>query len=148
MDSYVKAVLYVYPKLENLIGQIDGVVYKKALGSFSDTSPCEAQAEKILALIGVKDMLIDLKLKSDEALEKFTAEEMKYFEYKYFRRKPKSCFEGFDVSGRSYFRRQKRLLELFEKRLSHRGIGEEELKKYAEIDFFGELVRKLEKAQS
>lgn len=146
MNYYGKAILYIYPKLENIISQIDQVIMKKALASFSDVSPCEVQAEKILALIKKKDLLIDLKIKIDEILTKFTEDELKYFEYKYFKRKPKSFFEGFDVQGRNYFRKQNKLFEKFMLKLKFYGVTEL-FDEYAKINFFEEIVERLKNAQ-
>lgn len=143
MCCYEKTVLYLYPMLESIISQIDGIVMKRALASFSDTSPCAEQAERIIKYIGIKDMLIALKLKTDKLLSSFTEDELKYFEYKYFRRKPKSYYEGFDTECRNYFRKQQRLLERFSRRLNSAGMTAEWFSPYLEIPFVKDLSRRI-----
>lgn len=146
MNTYAKAVLYIYPGLDGVIAQIDDLVLRKALASFSDNSSCLCQAERILEYIEQKDLLISLKSRVDAVLDTFGEEEIKYFEYKYFKRKPKSYFQGFDASGRQYFRVQIRLLDRFCRALERRGLGEETFfREYMQMDFIRDLVRRIEK---
>ncbi len=143
MYHYQKTILYVYPNLTRYIDGIDDLVEKAAINSFYDLTPCEIQSNKILRLIEKKQALIELKLKIDEVLKGFSDEEMKYFEYKYFKRKPKSYFENFDTQGRNYFRKQLRLLVKFSSALNRCGIDEDNFKKYLEIGFVSNVYERV-----
>ncbi len=144
MDYYIKSILYAYPSLTDIIDNIDEVVYKKALASFSDTSPCIEQAERIMGLTNQKDLLIDLKIKVDEVLAKFSKEELLYFEYKYFKRLKKEAFYNFDTSSRRYFRQQIRLFNLLKKRFLALKMDEKWFNdNYLQIDFMRELLRRV-----
>ncbi len=148
MHCYGKAILYIYPVLEEVASQIDELVLQKAMASFSDTSSCQAQAERIIDLIYQKDLLLALKVCADEVLSQFGEEDRKCFEYKYFKRKPKSYFEGFDATDRKYFRRQVRVLDEFCLKLEKRGITREKFEKdYLQMEFIRDLVRRVEKSE-
>ena len=148
MNCYGKVILYIYPALEEVSAQIDDLVMRRALASFSDTSDCAAQAERIIGYIHQKDLLMELKLGVDAVLEKFSEEDVKYFEYKYFKRKPKSFFEGFDAAGRGYFRKQIKLYEEFCERLEKRGFTESRFERdYLPMDFMRDLVRRVERSE-
>ena len=148
MGCYAKVVLYLYSGIEAVVKQIDDIVLKKALASFSDTTSCLVQAERIVENIRQKELLLELKEVTRRALSSFTEEEMKYFEYKYFKRKPKSYFENFDVCGRKYFRMQIRLLDRFAKNLARKGLSEEDFSHdYLSMPFIAELTRRVKKRE-
>lgn len=141
---YAKTVLYAYKHLDAVICQLDELVLKKAISSMCDLSPCEAQCEKILQLTAQKDMLINLKIKVGEVLEKFTEDEKDYFDYKYFKVKPKEYYANFDFTSRAYFRKQIRIAEKFKKRLERAGINDEYFKKEClSVEFFRELLKRV-----
>jgi hypothetical protein len=119
---YAKSILYSYKSLNALMAQMDDLVEKKALSSISDLSPCEAQCEKILAITDSKDVIIRLKIMVENALSKFTEEELDYFDYKYFKQKPKEYYKDFDATNRAYFRTQIRLAEKFALRIERAGV--------------------------
>ena len=125
MSYHAKTLLYVYSGIEEAIDIIDEMVYRKAMGSFADTSPCEKQAENILQLISEKDELIFLKTKMDEVLSEFSETERLHFEYKYFNNKPKEYYKDINTSARAYFRTQHKLLSELEKKLALKGVTEE-----------------------
>lgn len=135
MNYYQKTILYAYPNLHRFINGLDDLIEKRAVNSFYDLTSCESQVEKILSLMESKNLLIELKLKIDEILCTFTPDEIMCFEYKYFKRKTKSYFEGFDTQGRSYFRKQIRLLNKFSKILLRKGLDEKWFSKYLKISF-------------
>ena len=137
---YSDSVLYAYSVLENLIDQYDGTIMKKALGSIDDYSPAIVQCEAIIRLSYQKQLIIDLYLKVEKILKNFDESEMMHFEYKYFRRKPRSFFKEFDASSRKYFRKQVSLSKKFADLLEKSGITDEVFEKeYLEIEFFKEL---------
>lgn len=139
MHHYQKTILYVYPNLKRYVDGIDDLVEKAAVNSFYDLTPCEIQANNILRLIENKELLIELKLLIDDALKAFSNEEIKYFEYKYFKRKPKSFFFELDTQSRNYFRKQLRLLAKFTKIINGLGINEETFEKYLKIGFISNV---------
>lgn len=147
-ELYAKAVLYSYPAIEKVMEQIDELVYKRALDSMSDFTPCIEQCEKILSYTNQKELLIELKLAVAKTLYLFTEEDKKCFEYKYFKNKPKEYFNNFDSSSRAYFRKQIRLLNKFEKLIERHGINDEKFsKEYMQIDFFKELVKRVKERE-
>ena len=92
-----------------------------------------------------KVALIELKEFVDRALKKLSDYEIDCLEYKYFKKKPKEYFIGFDYESRGYFRKQvsliKKLSEYFE------GIGLTDAwfeKNCLSTNFFKELLRRVE----
>ncbi len=148
MKSYAKAILYIYPGIEAVAKQIDDIVMRKALASFSDSTSCLVQAERIVENIRQKERLLELKEIVKSALSRFTEEELRCFEYKYFKRKPKSYYRDLDVTGRKYFRLQNRLLDRFCEILKRKGLTEEEFEReYMSMGFVKELVRRIERSE-
>ncbi len=145
---YSDSVLYAYSVLENLIDQYDGTIMKKALGSIDDYSPAIVQCEAIIRLSYQKQLIIDLYLKVEEILKKFDESEMMHFEYKYFKRKPRSFFTGFDATSRKYFRKQVSLSKRFSDLLEKSGITDEVFEKdYLLIDFFKDLTERVKEKE-
>jgi len=141
---YAKSILYAYPCAEELIYQIDEIVEKRALGSMTDFSPAEEQCEKILSLIGQKDTIIKMKLLVEEVLNKFTEDELKCLDYKYFHKRKREEFINFDASSRGYFRKQIRIAEKFAMRIEKKGLSDSIYEKdYLSMNFFRELYRRV-----
>ncbi len=143
--NYTRTILYAYANIDAVKEQIDDFVESKALSSMRDFSPCIEQCEKILEYTAQKVALIELKAFTEKALEKLSSYEMDCLEYKYFKRKPKEYFIGFDYESRSYFRKQvsliKRLSEYFE------GVGLTDVwfeKNCLNTNFFKELLKRVE----
>lgn len=109
--NYVKTLLTTYPRIEKIVEQIDELVFKRAISSFSDFSPCIEIAEKILALSQRKKVLVELKRACDSVFNKLTIDEYDLLDYKYIKRKPKEYYKDFDYSSRSYFRGQNNLVK-------------------------------------
>ncbi len=143
---YTKTALYAYPNLQAIMEQIDDIVERKALTSMSNFSPCEEQCEKILDLTNQKDTLIELKIFIDKALTKLTDEQIDCLEYKYFKRKPKEYFIGFDSCSRAYFRRQVNLVKKISEAFEKIGLTDIWFENYClTMDFFIELLRRVKK---
>ena len=145
---YSKCLLYVYPIFDNLMEQIDGLVEKKALSSMDVFTPCEKQCESILALTAQKDILIEIRLKTEKLLNKLSEEETDYLDYRYFKKKPKEYYSDFDSVSRSYFRKQDKLL--FKVALLFEKVGIDDFwfeKNCLEIDFFKELLKRIKKQE-
>lgn len=145
---YAKTFLYSYVHLMDVAKQIDELVEKKAFSSINNYSPALVQYETIVQLTYEKDIVYVIKKVCDKALEKFTQEEKKFFEYKYFRNKPKSYFDGFDTSSRAYFRKQISLVKTFSKRVEKLGIDDKFFKeKCLSIEFFRQLLKRTEERE-
>ena len=118
-NTYCKCLLYAYPNVEQLLDQLDTLAEKKVLASMDDFTPCLEQCEKILSITEQKDVLIMIKLKTEQILSGLTYEELDLLDYKYFKQKPKEYYSDYDCSSRAYFRKQNKVLDkmslLFEK---------------------------------
>ena len=110
---YAKSILYAYPNIEAIADQIDDLVEKKALASMTDFSPAVEQCQKIIDLTEQKVELFKLQILVEKILKSFTEDEMHCLDYKYFKRKPKDYYQGFDTSSRNYFRKQNRIVKKF-----------------------------------
>lgn len=138
---YAKCVLYSYPNIDDIAEQIDELVEKKALSSMRDFSPALSQCEKIVSLTCQKELMFELKKVAGEALDKFSKDDLLYFEYKYFRKKKKEEYAGLDTCSRAYFRKQNKLLKTLCVRLENAGLSDKIFEeKYLSIDFFRELL--------
>ena len=141
---YAKSILYAYTNLEEVIEQIDEIIERKALCSISDYSPCIEQCEKIIDLIGQKDVLIDLKIKAEKALKQFTNEELDYLDYKYFKVRPKEYYQDFDSFSRNYFRRQVKLANKFANLIEKEGKTKNNFEENCmKIEFMRELLKRV-----
>ena len=145
---YTKTILYAYNHLEKVAEQIDELVNKKALSSIDNCSPAIKQYDAIVQLTYEKDVVYALKKMCEKALSNFTEEEKRYFEYKYFRNKPKSYFEGFDTSSRAYFRKQNSLIKKCSDRFEKCGIDKSFFEeKCLTIDFFRQLLKRTQEVE-
>ena len=145
---YTKTILYAFNHLLSIAEQIDDLVKKKALSSIDNCSPAIMQYDAIVQLTYEKDVVYALKNMCDKALSKLTEEEMKYFEYKFFRNKPKSYFENFDTSSRAYFRKQNSLIKKCSERFEKCGIDNSFFEeKCLMIDFFRQLLKRTEEVE-
>lgn len=142
--QYAKTALYAYPNIEEVAEQIDELVERKALASMRDCSPALEQCEKIVDFTIQKSILFALKIMVEEVLSKLTLSEMDCLEYKYFKRKPKEYFFGFDAESRGYFRRQIKLAEKISDRLEKVGVTDEWFEQNClQMDFFNELLKRV-----
>ena len=141
---YTKVILYAYASFDAVLEQIDNLVEKKTLGSFSDFSPALKQCEKVAELFWQKDVIIYLKEIAEKALKKYSESDLLYFDYKYFKQKGKECFVGFDYTSRAYFRKQNALVKSFSEKLEKSGINDEYFEEYVlKIEFFKEMLKRV-----
>ena len=141
--NYAKTALYAYTNLQTIADQIDDIVEKKALSSMCDYSLAITQCERIVEYTQQKDALFALKIRIDEVLEKLDFEQIDLIEYKYFKRKPKEYFDGFDFESRAYFRKQTRLIERVSELFEKNGTTDEWFEQTClKIDFFRELLKR------
>lgn len=143
--SYTRTILYAYANIDAVKNQIDDFVERKALMSMSDFSPCIEQCEKMLEYTAQKVALIELKEFVDKVLKKLTAYEMDCLEYKYFKRKPKEYFIGFDYESRGYFRKQVSLLNRISENFDSVGLTDAWFESNClNTNFFKELLKRVE----
>ncbi len=140
---YAKTILYSYSALEAVAEQIDELVEKKALSSMTDTSSALSQCEKILSLTYQKDVLFFIANTVEKVLEKFSESEKEYFDYKFFKKRPKDYAWCFEPASRAYFRKQISLSIKFAKRLEKQGLDNQYFENEClKIDFFKELLKR------
>ncbi len=143
--NYTRTILYAYANIDAVKEQIDDFVESKALSSMRDFSPCVEQCEKILDYTAQKVALIELKEFTEKALEKLSPYEMDCLEYKYFKRKPKEYFIGFDYESRSYFRKQVSLIKRLSEYFDGVGLTDNWFEKNClNTNFFKELLKRVE----
>ena len=146
---YAKVTLYSYAHLTALAEQIDELVEKKAFSSSMNFSPAINQFDSIIELTYQKDIVFALKLCADKALESFTEREKDYLDYKYFHRKPKEYYNGFDASSRGYFRLQVRLAEKFAKEMEKAGYSDDRFdEECLSIEFFREMLARVKEKEN
>ncbi len=141
---YAKCVLYAYPHIEAIMGQIDDLVERRALSSRCDYSPCVEIAQKIVDLTRQKDAFIALKIICERILNKFTEEQLDLLDYKYFKQKPREYYAHFDNESRGYFRKQIMVAKKFAESLERRGANDEWFEgNYMTMDFFKEMYKRV-----
>ena len=139
---YAKCILYAYPSLEKIIAQTNELVEKKALASMNDFRPCAVQCDAILELIERKQLFIDLKLACDCILKRFTPEEMRFLDFKYFKQKPKETYEDIDTYNRGYYRKQARIFLGFKSLLEESGMTDKMFEERYLVNEFLQAVYK------
>lgn len=141
---YTKTALYAYPNLQAIAEQIDELVEKKALSSMCNYTPALEQCEKIVDFTYQKDVLFALNIYVEEALKDISQLEMDCLEYKYFKRKEKEYFVGFDAESRGYFRRQIRIIKKLSEKLEKAGATDAWFEQNClQMDFFKELLKRV-----
>ena len=126
--AYEKLILYAYPQLLTLAESSERSAENKALLSFRSYEAADVIACRIVEELKTAGELRILHAELKEMLPLFTDEERFLLEYKYFRRKKVlKQFGGVTLacSERSYFRRQRALIEKVSRILKARGITEE-----------------------
>ena len=141
---YAKTALYAYPNLDAVADQIDELVERKALFSINDYSPAIEQCEKIVDFTFQKDVLFALRIRIDEIFDKLTQDEKDCIEYKFFKRKPKEYFKGFDFESRAYFRKQVKVAKKIAQKLEKDGATDKWFEENClTMDFFKELLKRV-----
>lgn len=128
---FAKTMLRAYRSLESVAGQIDDLVYRRALSSHSFRADCvcsgaEQQVEKIVQLMNKKSNLINLKLLTDEIMAVMDGESFVILTNKYFKNlKAEKSVEQLGISLRTYFRRLDKAEDRFAKECLLRGCGDD-----------------------
>lgn len=127
MKDYQKVMLYVYPRIEKIVRDIDGIVEAQALCCFSAES-CLRTAERIAEHICAKSSFLLLKDFLEKIIGELSRDELYMLEYKYFRRRKKleGEFCGFVLgcNERTYFRKQARLADKLNASFLREGLDE------------------------
>jgi hypothetical protein len=130
LENYVKAILYIYPRLGDMERDYEEHIKNKAFMSYDYRVTTEALAEYIAAEIITVRSIAQLKGTIDEILGKLTRQEKLLLELRYFRRKrevERMRSEGgiaLSDSRRNYFRRQDRLLKKVGCMMKAKGLTE------------------------
>lgn len=128
-ESYVKTILYIYPRLERIAGDYGDHIRHRAILSYENRT-AERAAEYLAEEILKKRAIEALKERVDAALKKLNDEERFLLEVRYFGRKKKLrefLEAGTERPGseRSYYRKQERLLKKVISVFSGVGLTEE-----------------------
>ena len=127
--SYVKTILYIYPRLERIAADYGDHIRHRAILSYENRT-AERAAEYLAEEILKKRAIEALKERVDAALKKLNDEERFLLEVRYFGRKKKLrefLEAGTERPGseRSYYRKQERLLKKVISVFSGVGLTEE-----------------------
>ena len=131
LENYVKAVLYVYPRLERLEKDCEEHIRNRAFMSYDYRTTTERLSEELAEEIIRKGLIRELKRKTDAAIGALKKEEKFLLELRYFRRKSRLkqfCGEtDFKEIGseRNYYRRQAKLLKKVSGALQAQGLTKE-----------------------
>ncbi|MBQ8659098.1 MAG: hypothetical protein IJ506_08170 [Clostridia bacterium] len=139
LDSYVKAILYTYPKMQKMKEDYEVHIRNKAYFSYTGSTATDKLCEYIAGQILELRTLERLKAIVDGIWQKLTETERFLAELKYFGKSKKTTAEAIAERGkeflkkkfeglkseRNYFRRQERLLKKIGAFLRGAGITEE-----------------------
>lgn len=143
-EIYTKTMLYAYPYLDAMIKKTDDKIIKKAIGSMFDISPCEEQCAKVITLIAQKEDLKYLKHLIERMIMKFPFSDFDYFDYKYFKIRPRAYYKDKIKIDRTYYRKQERLLKKFCSIFSAIGGDDQWFEeKFLSIRYINNLYQKL-----
>lgn len=151
METYVKAILYLYPKLTGLIKDGQEHIENKAVASFMNKQSPEKLYEAMAEEVIKRNKLMELKALLDEIYEELTKTEKYLVEMRYLRRKrylkkAEAEIEKSIGSKRTYFRRQERLIKKVQSRLALKGLNEEVFQeRFLNIDAVSLVCRYLQK---
>lgn len=163
--NYVKVILYTYSRLGDIERDYESHIRLKALTSYDYRQSTEKIAEYIAGQVILKGVFKGLKEKADKVILALTEEEKLLLSLRYFgkldeikrrvQRIIRSCGEAERKekilavlnlkkawSERSYFRKQKLLLEKICKRFELIGLTDEVFEEeYGELEFFDAVKR-------
>ena len=149
--AYEKLILYAYPQLIPLAASSERAAENKALLSFRSFERADVAAERVAEELRVAAELRILREEVKALLPKFTLEEQFLLEYKYFRRRDELKKFGevtFAFSERSYFRRQRALIEKVSRLFKKVGITEENFRRrFSSYEPFRRILKALEEGR-
>lgn len=131
---WTKTILSVYRYLERICGAIDKIVMKSALGSCNIVGQSffynnvYSISQKIIDLSERKVSLINLKILTEEVLEKISKNDAKLLIKKYFDgEKCREIAQDMDISMRTLFRKLESAQTSFSKNLKLKGYDDEKI---------------------
>ncbi len=143
MKSYAKGILYAYPFLQTAGKDYEEHIKNKGLLSYDSRWTAEGLAEYLAGEIIEMHNLEWLKAKLDEIFARLSEEEKWLLSLRYFGKKPNVGKKRW--TERTYFRRQKRLLEKLTAMLALAGITEEVYERdFASVEIFRKINRCVE----
>lgn len=131
LENYVKAVLYVYPRLKDMEEDYEEHIRNVAYMSYASKVGAERSAVYLAEEIIRKELLRELREISEQTIGNLSETEKCLLEVRYFRRKlklkeyVKTVGDKGGFSPRSYFRRQKQLLKKVGEDFKRYGLTEE-----------------------
>ena len=131
MENFIwsKTLLKSYNRLEQVAQILDRTVLEKGIASQFTYNNTEIVAQKILAVIERKKILVKIKAIIEECLSKLSNKHTKVLVLKYFDcLKSTSIAEVMGVSLRSCFRIVNKSLEKFAEQLTNLGYDDESLR--------------------
>lgn len=154
VENYVKAILYIYPRLESMAKDYVEHIKNKAFMSYDYRETTEKLAEYLAEEIMRSRGISQLKQTVDEILGKLTKQERLLLELRYFRRKKEvkkmrdEWGIHFSYSRRNYFRKQDRLLKKVECMMKAKGLTKEKFfKEYMQFDSIAAVYRFIEEGR-
>jgi|LGOV01.1.fsa_nt_gb hypothetical protein len=134
LKLWSKTFLNVYRSLPKIAEAIDKIVLSSGLNLSADTY---YTANKIIELTNRKMVLINLKLLIEETLKSLTSENSKLLFLKYADKlKSAEIAELFEISTRTYFRKNNLALKSFELALKREGHTNKSLKNMLKDEFW------------
>ena len=117
-----KIILSSYPKMDKVIASIERSIEERCYSSFHDGRCVETIFDEIASNIERQEKLVLLKEMVDKVFSLLSENELDLLRCKFFDEKPKNPF---DFSIRTYFRRQKKLIEKLDTYFAYIGISDE-----------------------
>lgn len=143
-ENYAKTMLYAYPYIDKMIQRLKDRILNKAMASMFDFSPSEEQCASVVVLIQKKDDLVQLKHVIERMIMKFSFSDFDYFDYKYFKIRPRKDYQDKIKLDRTYYRKQDKLIKKFCKIFSAIGGDDKWFEdKYLNIGYIRNLYSKV-----
>lgn len=151
LKGFTKAVLYVYPTIEEINKAYAEHIRNKAELSYKHFGPAEGLIEYVARQVCKRDKLVWLKQTVRETLDELSDVERALVERRYFcNKKGTVCaLDEIDAwSESTYFRRQKKLEGRIEHRLICKGLTEQVFDEwFAPMEIFRCALRYLQKKE-
>lgn len=151
LKGFTKAVLYVYPTIEEMKKAYAEHIQNKAELSYKHFGPAEGLVEYVARQVCKRDKLVWLKQTVAEVLDELSDVERALVERRYFYNKKgteRALGEIDAWSESTYFRRQKKLETRIESRLICKGLTEQVFDEwFAPMEIFRCALRYLQKKE-
>ena len=105
MEIALKTAFYCYPSYEKIIFNLEQVVEKKAICSYSNPSKTLKQMEEIILINEKIAKLTELKCLISELLNRLSDEERLCVEYRFFKRFSAEIYDSAFIYKRYYYKK-------------------------------------------